>query len=130
MLKDIIEQIKTADKAAHDASIARFDVVAKPVGSLGELEELLARIAAICGSPEIDIGKKCVLVFCADNGIVSRGVAQSDHSVTAAIARMLAAGRASVCVMAKTAGADVFPRTWAWWTPCRACCRERCSRHL
>lgn len=104
-----IEKILPADRAAFDACITRWNRIAKPLGSLGKLETLLARIAAVTGDSAIDIKKKCVLVFCADNGVLAQGVAQSTHEVTTSIARSLAAGTASVCVMAKTAGADVFP---------------------
>jgi nicotinate-nucleotide--dimethylbenzimidazole phosphoribosyltransferase len=108
-MRKIIESVKPVDQEAYRACIARFDGIAKPIGSLGLLEELLGQIAAITGSPEIDITKKCVLVFCADNGIVKQGVAQSDHTVTTLLAKMMADGKASVCTMAKTVHADVFP---------------------
>ncbi|HWR23799.1 MAG TPA: nicotinate-nucleotide--dimethylbenzimidazole phosphoribosyltransferase [Feifaniaceae bacterium] len=109
MLKDMLKAISPVDEAACAACIARFDQVAKPVGSLGKLETLLAQISAVYGSAEIDITKKCVLVFCADNGVTARGVSQSGQEVTSAIARMLANGRSGVCVMAKACGAEVFP---------------------
>ncbi len=109
MLKNMLKDIRPADQAVYGACIARFDRVAKPLGSLGALETLLAKIAGIYGSAHIDITKKCVLVFCADNGVTAQGVAQSDSQVTTAIARMLAEGKASVCVMARACGADVFP---------------------
>lgn len=109
MLQTVLDQIRPVDQAAYDACIRRFDGIAKPVGSLGALELLLARIAVISGDTNIDITKKCVLVFCADNGVVQNGVAQSDHTVTTAIARVLAKGASSVCVMAKAAGADILP---------------------
>ncbi len=109
MLKDMLKAISPVDEATYDACIARFDQVAKPVGSLGKLETLLAQIAAVYGSAEIDIAKKCVLVFCADNGVTAQGVSQSGHEVTTAIARMLANGRSGVCVMAKACGAEIFP---------------------
>ena len=108
-LQAYISAIQPPDQRAYEACQARMDAVAKPVGSLGKLETLLASIASITGSPDIDLGKKCVLVFCADNGVLAQGVAQSDSSVTTAIARSLAAGTASVCVMAKACGAEVFP---------------------
>ncbi len=108
MLTNIFE-IQPVDEAAYAACIARFDQVAKPVGSLGKLETLLAKIAAVSGSAEIDLTKKCVLVFCADNGVTAQGVSQSGSEVTSAIARMLANGKSGVCVMAKACGADVFP---------------------
>lgn len=109
MLKDMLKTISPVDEAAYAACIARFDQVAKPVGSLGKLETLLAKVAAVYGSAKIDITKKCVLVFCADNGVTAQGVSQSGHEVTSAIARMLANGRSGVCTMAKACGAEVFP---------------------
>ncbi len=108
-LSEILNSIRPADRAAYEVCIARFDAVAKPVGSLGDLETLLARISAIQSSKEFDIAKRCVLVFCADNGVTAQGVAQSDSGVTTAIARMLAIGKASVCAMACACKADVFP---------------------
>lgn len=108
-LKNILEQITPADKKAYDVCIARFDNIAKPIGSLGKLETLLATAAGASGNPVPDLGKKCVLVFCADNGVLAQGVAQSTHDVTTAIGRSLARGTTSVNAMAKAAGADVFP---------------------
>lgn len=109
MLPELIENITPSDKQVYDACIRRFNSIAKPIRGLGRLEELIARIGAITGSIDIDISKKCILVFCADNGVASQGVAQCDSSVTADIAKMLASGKASVCVMAAVAGADVIP---------------------
>lgn len=107
-LNDVLTRIRPVDMAAAEACIARFDQVAKPLGSLGKLEELLARIAAVTGSAEIGIGRKAVVVFCADNGVVRRGVAQSGYDVTTAIAGMLGMQKASVSVMAESCGAEVF----------------------
>ncbi len=107
-LKNILEQIESVDKSAYDGCIAAFDNIAKPIGSLGKLETLLATAAGASGNPIPDLDKKCVLVFCADNGVLAQGVAQSTHDVTTAIARSLARGTTSVNAMAKAAGADVF----------------------
>lgn len=109
MLPELIEKITPSDKQVYEACIRRFNCIAKPIRGLGELEKLIARIGAITGSIDIDISKKCILVFCADNGVASQNVAQCDSSVTASIAKMLASGKASVCVMAAVAGADVIP---------------------
>ena len=108
-LSELIHKITPADKAAYDACIHHFDHIAKPVGSLGKLETLLASIAGASGTPWIDISKKCVLVFCADNGVLAQGVAQSTHDVTTAIAKSLVAKTTSVNAMASACGADVFP---------------------
>jgi len=55
--------IEPVDLVAARACAARFDNVAKPVGSLGRLEALLIQIAKITGTVEIDIGKKAAAVF-------------------------------------------------------------------
>jgi len=108
-LQELIVRIGPADKAAETACLRRWDLVAKPLNSLGKLESLLARAAAVTGRTDPDLDKKCVLVFCADNGVLAQGVAQSTHDVTTAIARSLAAGTTSVSAMSKAVGADVFP---------------------
>lgn len=103
-----LASIVPADAKIADACIARFNQVAKPVGSLGKLEELLAKIASIAGSEKINIDRKAVVVFCADNGVVRQGVAKYGNEVTTAVAGMLGIGKASVSVMAKSCGAEVF----------------------
>lgn len=108
-LLNLISTIKPASKEAYDACINHFDHIAKPIGSLGKLETLLAAVAGACGTPKIDISKKCVLVFCADNGVLAQGVAQSTHDVTTAIANSLVRHTTSVNAMAASCGADVFP---------------------
>lgn len=108
-LKNILTKIVPANQEIYEACENRFDKIAKPVGSLGKLETLVERIAAASDTVEVDISKKCVLVFCADNGVLAQGVAQSTHDVTTAIARSLVRQTTSVSVMAKACGADVFP---------------------
>lgn len=108
MFQERITGIRPADRQAYEACIEKFNRIAKPLGSLGKLETLLARIASITGDPHVSVDRKCVLVYCADNGVLAQGVAQSTHDVTTSIAKSLAAGTASVNAMAKAAGADVF----------------------
>ena len=108
-LFELISKITPSDQKAYERCIYHFDHIAKPVGSLGKLETLLASIAGACGFASIDISKKCVLVFCADNGVLAQGVAQSTHEVTTAIAKSLVHKTTSVNSMAAACGADVFP---------------------
>ena len=87
----------------------RWDSLAKPLGSLGLLEDTIVQIAALTGNADIDLSRRALLVFCADNGVVARGVTQTDSSVTAAVARALAAGESTVCHMARIANCRVIP---------------------
>ena len=108
-LDQVIAGITPADTAAMERAKARWDSIAKPLGSLGALEEAVIRIAGMTGSADVDISKRAVVVMCADNGVVAQGVTQSPSSVTAAVAGNLAAGRSSVCMMAKVARCRVVP---------------------
>ena len=108
-LQELIRQIQPVDLQAQAACLRHWDMIAKPLNSLGKLETMLARAAAVTGSADPNLQKKCVLVFCADNGVLAQGVAQSTYDVTTAIARSLAAGTTSVSAMSKAVGADVFP---------------------
>ena len=94
---------------AARAAQARWDSIAKPLGSLGLLEDAIVRIAALTGTAEVRLEKRCVLVLCADNGIVGEGVTQADSSVTMSVAQNLVRRQTSVCRMAEAARADVFP---------------------
>lgn len=97
------------DEAAMARCRARWDGVAKPLNGLGQLEDIICRMAGLTGTDEVCLDTKSVLVLCADNGVVARGVTQSDASVTAAVARSIAMGRGNVCRMAEVAGARVIP---------------------
>ena len=108
-LREIIDTITPPDEAARQAARSRWNACAKPLGSLGLLESAVEDIAALTGSAEIDLSEKAVLVLCADNGVVRRGVTQTDSGVTAAVARQLALGRTSVCRMAEVAHCRVVP---------------------
>ena len=50
-----------------------------------------------------------MLIFCADNGVVSEGVTQTGQEVTAIVADNFTKCATSVCIMAETAGVDLFP---------------------
>lgn len=107
-LNEVCDRIASIDKQIIKNSKAHWDSIAKPIEGLGRMEELVTRIAGAQGDVNADIGKKAVVVFCADNGVVKKGVTQVDSSVTGNIVRSLVRGTASVAVMAKQAGADCF----------------------
>jgi nicotinate-nucleotide--dimethylbenzimidazole phosphoribosyltransferase len=80
----LINRIQPADGAAVERAKRRQAELAKPPGSLGKLEEISIRMAGITGSVKNTIASCRVLVFCADNGVVSEGVAVTPQSVTLA----------------------------------------------
>ena len=107
--EDTLSAIRPADREAMARSRTKWDAVGKPLGSLGLLEDDIVRIAGMTGTENFSIRNKCVVVMCADNGVVEEGISQSGQEVTTVVARNLAARRSSVCRMAKVAGAEVYP---------------------
>ncbi len=103
------EQIAPPSQKAMTQARARWDSIAKPLHGLGLLEDHIVKIAGLTGEAEVRLDKRAVLVLCADNGVVARGVTQTDASVTAAVAEQLALGRSSVCRMAQAANTEVLP---------------------
>ncbi len=97
------------DKAAETAAKLRWNSIAKPLGGLGVLEDMISKIAGMCGTPDFSLDSRTAVIMCADNGVVSEGVSQSDSSVTAAVALETARGRSSVNLLAKQFGAGVIP---------------------
>lgn len=108
-LKCELRKIEPLNLQAQEKAQKRWDSIAKPLGGLGLLEKLIVQIAGIQGSSEVKLADKCVVVFCADNGVVEEGVTQTSQEVTAVVAENMTKGITSVCNMARIAGADVIP---------------------
>ena len=99
--------IRPMDQEGPAAARRHWDAVAKPLNGLGQLEEVIARMAGT--APLKREVRKCVVPFCADNGVVAEGVTQTDSSVTAVVAGNMLTGAASVCCMGRVTGAAVLP---------------------
>lgn len=109
ILEETLAAIVPADRAAMDAAWQRWDSIAKPLRSLGLLEEAVVRIAGMAGAPAVKLGKRAVIAMCADNGVVAQGVTQTGQEVTAIVTENMSTGDTSVCRMAAAAGAEVIP---------------------
>lgn len=60
----------------------RQEMLAKPTGSLGTLEDISIQLAAITGEVKNDTGRQAIVIMSADNGVVEEGVASAPQSVT------------------------------------------------
>ena len=106
---DIIEHITPPDENARADAKRQWDNLAKPLGSLGLFEDMIAKLAALRGDAEVRLDDRRLLVFCADNGVVRQGVTQCESSVTGKVAVALAENRSSVSPMASCANCRVIP---------------------
>lgn len=87
----------------------RWDHIAKPIDSLGLLEDMVVKLCDISGNAdEVDITKRALIVMCADHGVVEEGVTQTGHEVTKVVSENFAKGCSTVNYMAKEAKVDVY----------------------
>jgi len=109
LLKETINSILPVDREAEQRARWRWDSIAKPLHSLGLLEDAVAKMAGIVTTEDIKLETYALLIACADNGVVKEGVTQTGSEVTAAVAANFVRRKTSVCMMAKEAGVDIFP---------------------
>lgn len=81
-LAQLLEQIEPKNEAAEQETRRRWNACAKPLGSLGLLEDALCQIASVTGS-------------------VAQGVTQTGSEVAAMVARGFAEGTTPACRMAR-----------------------------
>ena len=93
---------------AKEQAKFKWDHVAKPLNSLGLLEDMIVKIAGIHETADVRADRRCALVFCADHGVVAEGVSQSGSEVTALVAKSIVEGTANINLMSGSANADVF----------------------
>lgn len=80
----------------------------KPLGSLGRLEELSARLCGIFETDTPIITGKALIVICADNRVTEENVAQAPQSVTRIQGANIAEYRSGAGTLAKASGAKTY----------------------
>ena len=96
------------DQDAARAARERLDALAKPAGSLGQLETLATQLAGIAGQcPPPLPSPAAVAVFAGDHGVHAAGVTAWPQEITAAMAGVMARGRATINAFADAVGASV-----------------------
>jgi nicotinate-nucleotide--dimethylbenzimidazole phosphoribosyltransferase len=94
-------------KEHYNAMRKDFDDLAKPVGSLGKLENIAAQIAGITHSHIPTIDPTAIALFGADHGIaVDNSVTPWPQAITSQMLEVMGDGKAAVSVLARTA--DVY----------------------
>lgn len=108
LLEDTIGAIVPPDEAAGAAALRRLDSLTKPRGSLGYLETIVQRYAAIRRDSDAKAGRAAIALFAADHGIVEEGVSAYPQAVTLEMLRNIAAGGAAISVLARRFGFDLM----------------------
>jgi nicotinate-nucleotide--dimethylbenzimidazole phosphoribosyltransferase len=105
LLDETLARIRPADAEVRAAALRALDGKTKPRGSLGRLEELAAKLAAIRRTPAPGRLDAAVLVAAADHGVAAEGVSAYPPEVTRQMLATFEAGAAAVCVLARVANA-------------------------
>jgi nicotinate-nucleotide--dimethylbenzimidazole phosphoribosyltransferase len=95
-----------ADTQLETRIRARLDSLTKPPGSLGRLEELALQLGLIQATETPQIGRKAMIVFCADHGVVAEGVSPYPSEVTRQMVANFHSGGAAINVLCRHGGIE------------------------
>jgi len=102
-----MRQIMPLDTDAMQQARARQDILTKPRGSLGRLEELSIQVAGITGQARPRIKDKVIVTMAGDHGVVAEGVSAYPSEVTVQMVYNFLRGGAGINVLAHHVGARV-----------------------
>ncbi|MFM9034944.1 MAG: nicotinate-nucleotide--dimethylbenzimidazole phosphoribosyltransferase [Mycobacterium sp.] len=101
-------EIAPPDGRVAAAARRRQDLLTKPRGALGRLEDLAVWVSSCQGHcPPRQFDRARIVVFAADHGVTQAGVSAYPAEVTAQMLDNIEAGGAAVNVLAQQAGAGV-----------------------
>lgn len=107
LLNKSIEMIPTPDEAIKQKAIERLANQARPAGSLGVLEGISARLAAIAGKIDVRLNNKVIVTCAGDHGVVAEGVSLFPQEVTLQMVENFVNGGASINALGRHIGATV-----------------------
>jgi nicotinate-nucleotide--dimethylbenzimidazole phosphoribosyltransferase len=108
ILEETLGAVEAPDAQAARSAAKRLDSLTKPRGSLGYLEEIVRRYAAIRHDPAAASGPGAIAVFVADHGVAEAGVSAYPKAVTVEMLRNIGAGGAAISVLARRFGFELI----------------------
>ncbi len=103
-----LESIKPVSALRIKTAQTHLDSLTKPPGSLGLLEDLAVKYAAIRNTDHPSIKKKSVIIFAADHGVTEEGISAYPAKVTPQMVQNFLDGGAAINVLARQQGAEVL----------------------
>lgn len=107
LLRETIGKIEPLDEGLGAVAQRRLDMLTKPQGSLGRLEDMARQLVQITGSTMPSIERKVVFTFAGDHGVADEGVSAFPKEVTSQMVLNFLGGGAGINVLARHAGAEV-----------------------
>lgn len=106
-INSVINEIQPLNVQAMKSVKSEIDNLAKPIGSLGTLEDIVIKLSGINGRPVRELKKKSIVIMCADNGIVEEDVSTCPQSTTLTVSLNFVKGTTGVCLLSKYAESDL-----------------------
>jgi nicotinate-nucleotide--dimethylbenzimidazole phosphoribosyltransferase len=106
-LKERLQAIRPLKDKFIVQAQTKLDRLTKPIGSLGQLEEMAKKYVAIVENLTPKVEKKIIYVFAGDHGVVAEGVSAYPKEVTPQMIFNFLRGGAGINVLARHIGAQV-----------------------
>ncbi len=107
LIKQVCSQIEPIDQSWLNAARERQLTLTKPPGSLGRVEEIANRLAAIQRTVNPCVTNKRIYVVAGDHGVTDEGVSAYPREVTAQMVHNFLRGGAAINVLARAGGIEV-----------------------
>ena len=110
-LRDLAKDLPQADSHARAVAEERQQILTKPAGSLGRLEDIAVWLASWQGKPRLRLDRCKTIIFAGNHGIASRGVSAFPPAVTEQMVANFQNGGAAINQLCKSVGSelDVHP---------------------
>jgi nicotinate-nucleotide--dimethylbenzimidazole phosphoribosyltransferase len=106
-IRTFCRDLPDGDMRAAEQATQRQQVLTKPPGSLGRLEELCIWLARWQGRERPQLDHVTIAVFAGNHGVAARGVSAYPQEVTAQMVANFSGGGAAINQIAKTASAEL-----------------------
>lgn len=100
-----LAELATPSDTHRQRALARQPQLTKPAGSLGELENVAVRLAALQGTDTPNAEQVQIAVFAGDHGVCDEGISLFPQAVTGQMIANFVTGGAAISVMARQLGA-------------------------
>jgi nicotinate-nucleotide--dimethylbenzimidazole phosphoribosyltransferase len=107
LIKQVCDQVQPLDQAWLNAARARQLTLTKPPGSLGRLEEIANRLAAIQRTVTPIVTKQRIYVVAGDHGVTAEGISAYPREVTPQMVDNFLRGGAAINVLGRAGGIEV-----------------------
>ena len=103
----LMQAISEPSADFYQQALQRQKQLTKPAGSLGKLETLAIRLAAMQHTDKPAVDNICITVFAADHGIATESVSAFPQEVTAEMVKNFIAGGAAINVLSRQLNASL-----------------------